>query len=370
VVDSDCAEAGKVCDPYHFAFGQCVLPCYLDGGLDCSRHGPPFCNPATGSCATCFTDQQCLETPGYGGPNRPVCIQSLLGSGYGVGGGSVCGCTDSSQCPGDTVCDQASTAASSCIPRCTQAHGGIDCKSDEDYGKPFCDPVSGLCGPCTTDSQCQGLYGPLRPKCIPSSPYSYPTCGCTSSDQCDPCDHCDLALGVCIKPCAVDGGASPGAIDCAKLRAECDPATLLCAYCLSDEECLVGTVSRHSPPVPICVLGSCTACRSPSDCFEGQPGCLPQLGANACGECLSDSDCLPGAPCDPATNVCRYRCRTDFRDGGAGQCPSGQPFCDPAAGVCWECRVSTDCPLRGSEDIFCDATQHRCVGEGSKIPGH
>lgn len=164
----------------------------------------PYCDPATGACFACLTDQSC------GGlkcdPSSHACVQ----------------CIGSAECGGALAhCDLVSHVCVECL-------GSTNCAAPT----PVCDPATHRCvGPCTNDAQCTATEVP----------------------------HCDLARGVCVEClgdiqcasdapyCVVPGGTcvecrTSG--DCSGDAPYCTPLENRCVQCLTDAHCAQGTCNQ------------------------------------------------------------------------------------------------------------------------------
>ncbi len=285
---ADCAPNGGVCAPGGLA-NACIFPC-TDGGTDCSIYPPGsiYCDASTGLCGPCSQDSQCT-----GDDAGPRCLSDR-----------VCGCIDQTDCTTPNVCGPNyanGTPDLACIPSCAIA-GGTDCNP---Y-RQICLTDTGLCGPCSMNSQCDGddagpYCGPGRcVQCLVAQDCPGVTPGCNSmSFVCGSCltpADCPTGLpnclgGGCIAGCVlVDGGTHCD-------TGVCQTTTSLCVDCVQDSDC--------SPPLPYCTndIGagtSCAECVQGSDCDGGL--CNGQLFT--CGSCAFDGDCPPAAPFCTSLGTC------------------------------------------------------------------
>jgi hypothetical protein len=307
-VDStDCASRSEVCAIAH----ACVPPCN-DGGTQCSWD--QYCYADGGECGFCEDDSQCV---GFDAGAR--CVTTNLGL-------VQCGCYSSADCGELGVC-----AGYACGLSCL-IDGGTDCS----FFQEFCDPTSGLCGPCTVDSQCSGnAYGSA---CVSGN------CGCRVQNDCAGGQVCDVS---CIPSC-LDGGT-----DCSLggyYYTSCDPATGLCGPCTSDLQCIGSDTGPH------ClfeVSGNC-GCRSTIDCTSPNV-CSPTTGS-CVPSCVDGGTPCAGLVCDSRSGLC-VQCLDD------SQCTTGAPLClnDIDAGTyCVQCLADSDCPVSLP---FCDKHfyDHACV---------
>ncbi|MBS2027367.1 MAG: hypothetical protein JST54_05625 [Deltaproteobacteria bacterium] len=366
-VNSDCA-AGEFCDLSDFSYlgaaGVCVTGCDTDGGLaghtceQLSTSIPLTCNPARGRCSSCMSNTDCQD-PRLGGPDRPICIP-----GGGYQGGGTCGCQVDTDCPGGEICETSIISTGQCVASCN-APGGPDCldvaatNGSEAY---FCDSTTGHCVPCSSDGECQGLFGQVKPVCVGASTGAG-ECGCSTSADCDPGSVCQTAggafgAGACAPRCDVaDGGADYCTAISAGSATECNGLGQ-CAVCLTDQDCAFNVDGKNYCEVE---SGGCVLCTSYNQCRQGAPGCLSDVG---CGFCHSDANCAPAAHCDANTGVCRYPCQVSFGQTGGVACPQGQPFCNALEGTCFECRIDTDCKEPGHTLSACNTANNQCVYGG------
>ncbi|MCC6521990.1 MAG: choice-of-anchor L domain-containing protein [Polyangiaceae bacterium] len=150
-----------------------------------------------------------------------------------------------------------------------------DCSSDP--GGPVCDPATGNCVVCLPDGT-----------------------GCSSTEYCDPVSH------DCVTGCATEQ-------ECVDLGFQhCDLQTHQCVICLTDDDCLPGTVCSAER---ICEFG----CNANHDCPAGLTCCTDQCknlvaDPDNCGQC--------GHPCPGGVNtveaclgqVCASACIGAFAD--------------------------------------------------------
>jgi hypothetical protein len=333
----DCAPQG-----YCGTNGSCQPSCALDGGTDCSPLGL-FCDLDSGACGPCTADTQCV-----GNDAGPRCLA----------GAGTCGCQSSTDCGASAVCNP----SSGCVLRC-DLDGGPGCPTFQ-----YCDSSTGLCGPCTAQSQCAGEGSGNQ--CLPQG-----YCGCVGTADCSSGKACDPRSMRCVAGCTEDGGTS-----CASLGEVCDPVSDLCVACLTDLDCQgAGYCSADVDAGHFCVqcvkpsqcpAGSgcdssyfqCGSCSLPTDCPADTPvcegvclaSCVLSDGGTSCSYgvcdtvtgvcvvCLTDQDCTdPSAPyCASDVDAGNYCVACYSPD----QCASTAPGCNSASGVCGSCYVSTDCP--------------------------
>jgi hypothetical protein len=295
---SDC-PSGDVCNEPH-----CLASCDLDGGTNCASQGS-FCNADSGLCGPCGSDSECAGADG-----GPKCIAT-----------GICGCNQASDCGTGNVC-----ANGQCLPSCA-IDGGTDCSNIA--GAHFCDFGTGVCGPCSEDSQCIG--NDAGPHC------QYGDCGCKTTNDCGSTQACDPATAQCTTSCTVDGGP-----DCSSSALVCDPVSGVCVQCTDDSQC--------PPFAPACTAtihqgNTCVQCILPSQCPASTPGC--NSAYFGCGSCSADADCPTTQPlCD--NGQCVSSCV--LADGGTF-CATG--VCQTSTGFCVQCLQDSDCQTPGSN--YCAA---------------
>ncbi len=291
----DCSFSQPGCYTYLNQCGGCDLDADCPTGMTC--------NPG-GMCA-------CTATPQCGG-NAPQCV---IGAGDDAG---LCGCATDDDCASQQAVCAPQGSAGACLAPCND--GGTDCVALNQS----CDLDSGLCGPCTSDSQCagdpRGSYCQLNPG----------VCGCQSSADCAPTLVCSNDYpSRCIPSCAIVGGT-----DCSVLPAPnqfCDMDSGSCSPCVQDSQCMAIDAGVG------CYLGNCVQCRTASQCPSDNAGC--NSFSFTCGSCDQSSDCPSYLPtCLNA--VCSVGCV--LPDSGT-YCLSG--VCQLSTGYCVDCLQDMDCLL-------------------------
>ncbi|HUB07415.1 MAG TPA: hypothetical protein VMB50_10450 [Myxococcales bacterium] len=347
-----------------------------DGGV-CS----PACTAPTPYCATNGTCVQCASDTDCVGQGEPhcdtladqyfgTCVECVPGVAGECGTGEACapgqdncvagGCSSNpSACSANgqnQVCDPASGACVDCLSNSDCSAGG---------GGAICDTVSDSCVDCLKPSDCpasqpgcsQGTCGQcnLSSDCPSGMTCLNQTCSCTTNAS------CPSATPICIP----DGGGAqfggPGQpvcgcsqkSDCASAGSGyvCDPNQgqdgLCVPPCTSDNDCL----ANPDTGTGVCdtSTGLCVECATASDCTDpDSPFCV----GGSCGECGVDGDC---AALDAGTPFCVSpqgqgtlcgECRT------AADCPADNPGCDSSSYTCGSCTYNSDCPASAP---VCDA---------------
>jgi len=412
--DDQCGDAGLICSAWF-----CGVPCTAPNVPDCASVSnlrnnsgaafDPFCNPSTGLCEPCTSDQQCQADPASGGP---VCSDA-----------GRCGCRSDSDCPSSQTCqgpppyynpfDPAPQAI--CVPslaRCTPDSCGrffcdwetgecLDAGSSFDpyYDKPcltdydcasspyvlyaglFCDPVAQVCTTCNTNADCAGLPSsngshcfqedagvsscgclsdadcagnPAGPVCdTTASDQTFHSCGCRAPQDCQVDQTCPVSTGLTFSTCSTFCTADT---DCQSGYA-CDPGLVCRAHCegqpcpasepVCDSQGGAGQNGRTAAgPVPYIVW--CYQCLAASECSSSE--CDSQT--HQCGPCQRNADCPAGEVCH--SNQCVATCV-------ASACPAGQ-VCDTnnlvggGADLCYECVSPIDCPSGEG----CSSRTHTC----------
>ena len=208
----------------------------------------------------------------------------------------------------------------------------------------LCLPVLVVCtgtlegGACTDGSDCpEGTF------CNQASETGSPTCeiGCSGNSQCPEGQFCRLPDHVCSATCGADSecglfGASacvdgqchftctvPNDPNCPTHLRSCDAG--LCIACVDDLECLDTNL--------ICLGGECLAgCRSDGDCDSLQV-CHPTDFQCIDVECVLDEHCPSGESC-LSNNTCGpLPCGASAPSCG-GECPIGEFCADAGGGGC------------------------------------
>ena len=219
-----------------------------------------------------------------------------------------------------------------------------------------CDPLTGLCSPCTVDSQCAQDPHSGGPHCGNGQ------CGCLSDPDCSAGWSCEApgpsyasqfsSLGVCTPAMSRCTPSACGGYFCNWQDGSCannvDVGTV--PSCLDDYDC-------GSPG--FCTSGGCAECRTDADCrvisqagldarsatycFQGDPACP---NGNRCMEtCASDADCAGnpnGTGCVSENSTTECGCNSDQDCAGVAHAPHCYLPSAGAAGTC-ECSVNADC---------------------------
>jgi hypothetical protein len=312
VTADPCAAAGTL--------GQCSAGSCLpvarktcDDGDNCTRDG---CNQQTGAC---------VHTP------IPNC---------GAAPPSVCECFDAADCGVSTPCmTYTCTPDQRCVLTINTGFSCGDCQSCTDTGA------------CTTE-------------CVAETLCSVPT-GCDSTlDKC--------TYGVKPGPCPMPEDGAPG--KCGVRDTSHIPECGQCFHeeseCGPEKECLAAKCSLETlrcswSPVPpgtecttesyrgFCLSGTCTECRSTSDCERKQTECTTAT-CDPVSHMCQVTNVASGTPCE-GTKVCLdgvcVQCLADTN------CPSTTPYCVDT--TCVECLAATDCPHTDCQVAVCTA-QHTC----------
>ena len=301
---NSCAAATQVCDADAGVCVGCLSPgdCPIDeaGCLaeQCGNCAHDAECPNGQSCdiqnqlCNCGDSSQC-------GPLAPDCVVPSGFKNADSGHPELrCGCQpDAGTCAQGTVCNPTAgpTRGGECLPSCID--GGSDCSLSGAY----CDIVSGLCGPCTSDVACAGNQqgficltdGGAGGSCscrvgaagsCPRGMVCNPPLGCTPSclqadAGCAPPEICDQATGAC-RGCLQTA-------DCAKsslgLRCDNGDGGGFTCVCESPADCLNPDAGCSS------TVHQCGLCAQPTDCPQSNPGCNTQ--SFTCGSCALDADC-------------------------------------------------------------------------------
>jgi hypothetical protein len=225
---TECQSAGDPNRPL-CAGGLCV-GCQTPNAGTC---GPahPLCDPTSGACVDCSTSAQCSD------PALPYCVNQRCVSCADGGGDAGCKLRD----PARPICGTAGKCAEcSSNDHCKAAPDKAFCTAGTCVGcqlaaptvctgtTPLCNPTTGVCGACLTDSDCKL---DTTPACVDGH-----------------CASCALAPpGKCasIKPNSPTCGPTGACVECltsadctlAAARPICNTATHVCRPCTADNEC-------------------------------------------------------------------------------------------------------------------------------------
>ncbi len=223
--DQDCGDAGLRCltlppDSYHYGGKACVFACTDPRFPGCADISPttPLCEPTSGLCVACDTDQHC-RTQAAGLFVGPFCRLD-----------GVCGCQVSGDCPAHEACagppvrSQEGSLLGECSVPALPCVSGV-CAA--------CGRDGGGCGQCVTDFDCPGNLS----------------------------SFCDVDAGACImcrdnSDCLAIGQASQGNARCV--------ARVCTSGCTADSDCVGSSDGAH------CVTNdaqtSACGCAHDSDC--------------------------------------------------------------------------------------------------------
>jgi MYXO-CTERM domain-containing protein len=358
-VNSDCSSAfptTPICAPNgDVKQGQCVG---CASNSDCSgtnvNSATPICNktaPVAGEdqCRACQSNTDCVS------PLAPVCV--ITGAHIGQCAGCRAVNPSSPDCTalGSPIClDVGATL------QCVHCTSNSDCSGT----KPICNVATNTCRGCANDGECGGGATPVCQ--LTGSPIAGACTVCSSGNL----QHCNSEAGA--PACDPGTGTCVGCVtntDCPSTVPICNVGTKKCRTCTGPSDC-AGFASAKVCATSGTRVGQCIQCASSSDCSGGTGYC--DTTANACVGCLSDTNCTaPTAFCDPTRQVCAG-CAHDYSlpaDGGALPpltCPtSAIPACQTAdagalnPGTCVECNAidKTACP---STKPICVLAQNQC----------
>ena len=308
-----------------------------------------YCLPQDLSNEQCIKDSDCRE---FGG--------NAMCSAPNAAGGVCSGCTDNSDCPGNTQCND------------TYGTCALMCDSDDDcpYGKCY---SNGYCGQkhCSTDADCfggsvckystgenDGMCQRLachETACSSTNPGG--TCPnegeacingtCVSSCSPNPCKEtnrtkCEMKLGV--PTCVCDEGT-------VEKDGKCQPKTQTCPTGFT---CSNGYCAKKSDPAFFCAENS--------DCGNSMTCTSPSLPSGQCHGCSTTVPC-PDADVDASVSCisgyCMRSCLTDEECNGGMVCK--------ASGYCGkkDCSKPSDCPTNYTCKPTSDSSE---IGTCSRIP--
>ena len=243
-------------------------------------------------------------------------------------------------------------------------------------------------------------FEPINGTYAGSSPWSITIERCTTSDDCDPSDFCDVFSRECLPrvpngdACLIDDVCQSGICDglacraCTALPQEgCDFDTEYCEFgaCLPQgdvgESC--GFADQCLSGICNVVTGTCGDCDEESDCASSDycdftlNTCLPRVANGSV--CVEDRVCasgicdgltcvectaLPPDGCDFGTEYCEAaQCQPRGTVGDACSLPDQciNDLCNVFTGTCGDCAVNSVC----DSDEFCDLGTSLCT---DKLP--
>jgi Cys-rich repeat protein len=286
---------------------ECTATCTAEG--ECSGKEKPVCNVTKQLCVECLSNAQCADGKQCNTTSNQ-CVE----------------CVEDAPCLGSNeVCDLTSN-------NCVQCRENTQCASVTDAS--FCDTNSNLCVQCLTDGDCTSESSS---RC---NPVTHLCGGCTSDTQCEDGRLCSLPLGGRCVQC-IDNN------DCAGGTGQCDVPNGRCVECLDTSQCLDEDSARcETSPAAGMNRFTCQRCAENSDC-AGKPGlgglCRSNVngmpGDGKCVFCLSDAECSVNPALSNCNNegVCEICTVNDDCNG-----VSGRNACLTGTG-CVECVVNTDC---------------------------
>lgn len=359
-VASDCGASGYVCVSGQCRVGNCVAP------SDCALQGQLCLSNACVGCSNtsqCPANQVCDSTDSLCHPGN--CLATAECGATQVCTNRFCGaCTQDSQCgPGKLCLGGACTIANCRLPSDCAVQGQLcvantctACTQTSQCGSgQVCD--TGLCqaGNCVTSADCTNGRLCLSRTCS----------DCTSDGQCGAGKIC--VTGGCVT------GVCHGDADCST-GLQCDtnptsPTAWTCRSCsplntATSNSCGAGRVcdasglcrsgnctmnSHCGGSTPVCVNFNCTTCTQDSQCNSGQLCVNNQCRTGNCHGTGPD----PHVDCAPTNNwcvnnVCTGNCRTNDDCTATGFCNTSGPA--PTCGPCTapgQCGIGKVCTPGG-----------------------
>ncbi len=350
--DQDCTTAAaSLCSP----LGQCTT-CVAES--DCSRFAAtPHCK-ATGAgagCVACRTSSDC-------GGATPIC-----------NGSNVCvACSSNTDCatanPSMPVCD--TKAGSATLGQCKGCLASSDCTSAL---APVCG-TSGACGACINDADCAAFTG--QPRCAKNAGGA--CVQCLSSSDCTSVDTPLCVSNVCVSASSGDAGDAGVSSETGGDGA----ITKAVTHCSLASDCGGGFCVEGVCCDRLCdgLCESCTLAGSPGVCTKAPRGIDPKGQCGTPADCLKtcggDGTCVAafeGAQCAAPhctgehTGVGQALCMgagVPCSTAAATQFDCGSYICDPAFGACrTNCTQSSDC----ATGYFCDATSNQCSAYSNDV---
>jgi hypothetical protein len=347
-VDADCAGNGNG-TKCHTNFSKCTC----ENDAQCTKAPYTKCNPAY-SGASYRTCQKPCNTIG----NK--CLYYLATNGWPTiedslkcdpATGACAQCTSNNDCSGSSpICDTA-------VGKCVACKGSADCAMSENGSVCDTSGTSTKCK-CNTDADCKGTY-PLGGKCNTATN----KCHCMADGDCGGNAHGNT----CYKYSAT---STTGRCTC-KNDAECAKAPYTkCAlplssssykYCMKactkDADCTLSSVLTK------CNLGTgkCVACKRDADCTGTQNKC--DMGKGVCVGCKTNADCATspdGSFCDTSGSSNYCKCKDDSNCKGAY--PWGNKCNKSGTATTGTCRCDTNANCTGNPNgPTCYTTFNKCT---------
>jgi len=208
------------------------------------------------------------------------------------------GCTQASDCAGNSGGPACDTAAGRCVP-CTPT-------DDRCAAGQYCTTDNACAAGCRNDAACMGDGGP-NGRCD------------TATRQCVACvtnDHCaagTVCVGnVCVMGCTTERPCPSGQTCCDAACVDTTTSIAACGAC--GNRCTIPNA------MPACTNGTCTVgtCTAPNaDCdTNATNGCEvnTQTDTAHCGGCGMACATRPNATAACAAGMCQYTCATGFQD--------------------------------------------------------
>lgn len=291
---------------------------------------PTECDPGTGDCVGCVTDEPCAGTI------APRCSQ-----------GSCVACIDHTDCttPGFSRCDSTTNTCQPCTDN-AQCEGGALCNTTLN---------GGTCVQCLAEEQCTALTD--TPQCKEETGVCV---RCTADEQCaNDRDnaHCDLGTNTCV-PCTT-GEQCPDATPICDI----DGATARCVACTGNDG---PAITCQNEALANCnASGDCVGCTANNQCTH-LPGnrdvCNTSNGI--CVQCVNDDDCdaVGASRCDTTTNTCVECTRNGATSIGCGGAQQGGTVCDTSFNPnrCVQCTGEIFTACAGGANV-CDSRNRTCT---------
>jgi outer membrane exchange protein TraA len=302
-------------------------------------------------------------------------------------------------CDSDRYCGPSCSPCGGLTPFCINVNSGYECancRTNDDCGGFFCDPITHQCQDCRNDDDCErgktcedhvcvacsaadkcaGTSCNCCPKgtdgtqlrCAALEKDGTPLCvECVDNKECKT-GVCDKVIGRCVE--ALKKNSTPqscgdSGFNCAQDNLDyCLPGPIgtACAQCRSDMDCDKDK-AKGEEGGEYCLSGECTACVVDRRCGQrciscgGEtPFCLGERAVDdttTCVRCEKDEQCI-GGKCNPETHQCDVSC--------AMTCAPEKPFCNGRK--CVECYADTQCPCGGTCDLDTNTCSPSCKTNG------
>lgn len=294
VMDSDCKEAGTVCEQ-----GECILT----GCLDMMKNGTETDVDCGGmSCLACTNGKACNEAED--------CASKFCDVSGGMPG-TCAACASEADCAGatGTYCN-----AGTCTPK---KPGAAMCGADAECESGFCPPQDMICCNARCDSTCEACL-------MAKTGAADGTCAPVTADA-DPDSECSDQGPM---SCKASGMGCNGNMSTPGCKLYANTTTCAPASCTAGQ----ASVASFCDGSGTCVAPTPTPC-APYQCDSAGVSCLTT--------CTANSDCQSTHYCNTMMSQCVPKITNGLPCTNGAQCASGN--CPTQDGVCCDTACTALC---------------------------